>query len=77
MAQPDRIVCPQWDSQKKRFRGGGRYGVTPLRCGRCETPVAVPLDIWRLWRFDHDRFRLLCEPCSLLVESQADGAETD
>jgi hypothetical protein len=75
VAEADLIICPQWGSQKKRFRGGGRYGVTPLHCAICATRVAVPLDIWRVWTVDHDRFKLLCEPCSLA--SQTDCARTD
>lgn len=70
MVEPELIVCPQWDSQMKRSRGGERYRVTPLRCSRCKCRVAVPLNIWRLWRYEKERFRLLCLQCSTVLESQ-------
>ena len=76
MAQQDPIVCPPWDSQKKRFRGGGRYGATPLTCSRCAVRVAVPLDIWRVWRFDRDCVRFICEQCSLFLEFNRETPET-
>jgi hypothetical protein len=62
------IVCPTWDSQKRRCRGGGRYGVTHFGCGRCGTQVAVSLDVWRAIGCDKDPANFMCEACSLLLE---------
>jgi len=71
VVEPELIVCPQWDSQMERFRGGERHGVTPLPCSRCGCNVAVPLNIWKSWRYEKRRFRFLCLPCSMILESQS------
>lgn len=70
------IVCPTWESQATRFRGGGRYGVTHFACGTCGTQVAVPLDVWRAIGCDKDPANFMCEPCAALFEAHPDLAGT-
>ena len=76
MIWQDAIVCPTWDSQKSRFRGGGRYKANHTPCSRCGAKVAVPLDTWKAVRLDQD-VKFICEPCSLFLEQNPDLAETE
>jgi len=47
---------------------GSLFGYTPLLCSECEREVAVPIETWRLWRYDRNRYRIVCESCALLLE---------
>jgi hypothetical protein len=68
MDAPETVIGLKWDSQERRCGLGREFGFTPLLCQHCAREVAVPLDIWRLWRYDRNRYRIVCEPCAMLLE---------
>jgi len=71
MEVPETVVCPKWDSQERRTGIGRSFGITPLLCTHCDRQVAVPIETWRLWRYDRNRYRIVCESCAMLHEIPA------